>query len=165
MWAVFGMDRIGPKDWCGQSGQLGLESRPCVGGMTSDTIASPAGSEEGGLLSRTTHSCPGPRAQLPCDGHCQVLAGEPGGDSPAGGVSPRAPYELESTWAGGRCITCVCLMEELCYSSFLALRVGAWLHLAHMAILTTPPHPQTWSSFVKRGSHVFSHPISSYGSL
>lgn len=83
------MDRIGPKDWCGQSGQLGLESRPCISGMTSDIIASPAGSEEGGLLSRTTHSCPGPQAQLPCDGHCQVLAGRPGGDSPAGGVSLR----------------------------------------------------------------------------
>lgn len=86
LWAVSGMDRIGPKDWCGQ---LGLESRPCVSGMTSDIMASPAGSEEGGLLSRTTHSCPGPQAQLPCDGHCLVLAGRPGGDSPAGGVSLR----------------------------------------------------------------------------
>lgn len=38
------------KDCCGQSGQLGLESRPCVCRMTSDIIASPAGSEEGGLL-------------------------------------------------------------------------------------------------------------------
>lgn len=30
-------------------------------------------------------------------------------------------------------------MEELCYSSFLALRVGGWFHLAHKATLDSAP--------------------------
>lgn len=69
-----------------------------------------------------------------------------------------------STWAGERYITYVCLMEELCYSSFLALRVGGWFHLAHKATLDSAPPPTTWSSFVTWESHVLGQPVSSYGS-